>query len=328
VFAFLLNRGIRGSAPLLAVFFILCAVLVYFAPLAIEQYNYPNVFYNFLVRFASGKSLVVLINFLLTGTAAFILVLLAVNEEIVDKQNYFPVFIFLLICLCCLNGYSVAPQLLSNVFGTFSLYRLVQTYRQENALRQIYDAGFWITVSAYFSVASIVYIPVFFIGLLIFRPFYWREWVSALGGLLLPVLIFESIAYLSEFNQAYLFKAVFEFISHFTAPSISEYYIAIGVMLFLLLFIAIASNFMYGFGNTVKKQRAKTMLLWLLFFSAINFFFGAINSSGILLSYAVPISIFVGDFLFGIRQVKITNTILVFLLLGAFVIVAAEYGGI
>jgi hypothetical protein len=328
VFAFLLNRGIRGSAALLALFFLFSAAIVYFAPRAVEHYSYPNVFFNYLTGFVGGKAATVLLNFALIAAGGFMLILLSVNEEIVDKQNYFPVFIYLLICLGCVNGFTVPPQLAANVFGTFSLYKILRTYRQENALADIFDAGFWLTFSIYLSIASIAFVPVFFISLVIFRPFYWREWVCGMTGLFVPVFIFECVAYLSEFNQWYIFKAALEYLLHPVTPAISEYFLAFGIMLFIVLFIAIGQNLMHGFGNTVKKQRAKTMLLWMLFFSAINFFLGASTASGILLSYAIPLSIFIGDFLFGIKQVKITNTILVVLMLGCFVILAAKFAQI
>jgi hypothetical protein len=82
---------------------------------------------------------------------------------------------------------------------------------------------------------------------------------------------------------------------------------------------------MHGFGNTVKKQRTKIILLWDLFFSILGFFSGGANSSSIILTFAFPLSFFIGDYLFSIKQKKITNTILVFFLLCIAVVIFGEF---
>jgi hypothetical protein len=75
----------------------------------------------------------------------------------------------------------------------------------------------------------------------------------------------------------------------------------------------------------VKKQKAKGIILWYLFFSLFGFFSGGATSSVIILTYAFPLAFFIGDFLFQIRRIKITNTILVLLLLCIALIFGGRY---
>ena len=168
--------------------------------------------------------------------------------------------------------------------------------------------------------------PVFFVVLLVLRAFSWQEWATALLGLMVPVFLYECIAYLTDFNQWYLFSAGSHFFQYMKPPSFSEYFFPVTGCLFLLLVASLLYNLANGAGNTVKKQRGKTILLWLMVFSIPGFFSGGANSAIVLLTFAIPVSFFVGDFLFRLKQTKITNTLLVILLICASVVFAGELG--
>jgi hypothetical protein len=250
---------------------------------------------------------------------------MAVKQEVVDKQNYFPVFIFLLLSIVSINPNQLTPQIITNVFVLYSIYKLLDTYRKENVLSQLFEAAFWLGISAYITISSIISFPLFFIVLLILRPFYWRDWAIAILGFIAPIFICESIAYLSDYSQWYLFKSVAVFLQFLKPPSLSEYFLPLTTFLVITLLFAVFQNLVRGFGNTVKKQKAKIILFWFLFFATFGFFSGGANSSSIILIYAFPLSFFIGDFLYGLKQTKIANTILVFFLLCVLVVFLGEY---
>ncbi|MGZ3899124.1 MAG: DUF6427 family protein [Bacteroidia bacterium] len=306
-------------------FFLISVVASYFAPRGIETNNYPNLFYNFFAQKIQNKAFIVLLNYLFIGLGAFLISLIAVKQEVVEKQNYFPVFIYLAVCIASVNPTQLTPQAFTNVFVLYSTYKLLDTYREENCLNQIFVAAFWLCVSSFITISSIISFPLFFITLLILRPFYWREWAVALIGFATPIFLYESIAYLSNFNQWYFLKASRLFFDFLRLPSISEYYLPLTILLFVLFLFSIFSNLVNGFGNTVKKQRAKSILLWYVFLSCLGFFSGGSNGSSIILTYALPLCFFIGDFLYGLKQVKITNTILTLLLLCVLLVFLAEY---
>jgi hypothetical protein len=326
VFAGFLNKGFRDSLALLVILFLLAFAAVYMAPMGLESDHYPNLFYNYFTQHISGKLLITFLNFLFIGMGVFLVSLIAVNQEVVDKLNYFPVFLYLLIAVVCVQPHQVTPQLLTNVFIFYSIYKLLDTYRNERVLSQIFEGAFVLGCSAFITISSVISIPLFFIILLILRTFYWREWVIALLGFITPVFIYECTAYLTNFNRWYLFDATILYFESLRPPSFSEYYIAFSIGLFALLIIGILSNLVRGFGNTVKKQRARTILLWFLLFSLPGFFSGGANSSSIILTYALPLSLFIGDLLFNLRRTKIANTILAALIFCAILVFLGEYG--
>lgn len=326
MFAGLLNKGFRGSLALLIVIFLIGALATYLVPKSIEIKYYPNLFYNYFTQHITSKALIVTLNYSFIAIGAILINLISINQEISDKLNYFPVFIYLLLGIACVNPFQVSPQVFTNIFVLFSIYRLLDTYRNENVLSQIFEASFWLCVSAFITISSIISFPLFFIILLILRPFYWREWVIALLGFFLPMFLYESMAYLCDFNRWYFFDATVLYFQFLKVPSFSEYYLPLSVLLCLFLLISILANLVYGFGNTVKKQRAKAILLWVLFFSTFGFFSGGSNSSSIILTYAFPLSFFIGDFLFGLKQIKIANTLLALLILSIALVFLGQFG--
>lgn len=326
MFAGLLNKGMRGSLLLLTILFLFSAVLVYLSPVTLEVDHYPNLFYNYFTRYISSKIAITGFNFFFIALGVVLISLIAVNQEIVEKQNYFPVFLYLLLAIATVNPFQVTPQIFTNVFVFFSIYKLLDTYRHENVLRQVFEAAFWLSVSSFITISSIICYPLFFIILLILRPFHWREWIIAILGFFLPLFIYECMAYLSNFNQWYFFNATELYFHSLKFPSFSEYYLPLSISLFILLVISIFSGLVGGFGNTVKKQRAKSILLWFLFFSSFGFFSGGASSSSIILTYSLPLSFFIGDFLYGLKQQKIANTLLAILLFCVLLIFSGRFG--
>lgn len=325
MFASVLNKGIRGGIAFLAAFFFICAIASYFSFTGIEFNNYPNLFYNFFANKIQSKFLIVTLNYSFIALGALIISFIAVKQEVVEKQNYFPVFIFLLLSAACVNPFQLSPQIFTNVFVLYAIYKLLETYREENSLNHIFIAAFWLSVSSFISISSIINVPLFFITLLILRPFYWREWLVAIIGFASPLLLFESVAYLSDFNQWYFIKAAQLFFNSPKFPSFSEYFVPLSILLAVLFIISLISNLINGFGNTVKKQRTKSFLLWFAFMSVFGFFSGGSNTSSIILTYALPVSFFIGDFLFSLKQIKIANTVLTLLIFCVLIIFLAEY---
>lgn len=325
MFAGLLNKGIRGSMALLVTVFIIGAFTCYLLPHSLELRHYPNLFYNYFTQHITGKLAIVALNFLFIALGTGLIGLITMNQEVVEKQNYFPAFIYMLLAITCVSPFQVSPQIFTNVFIFFSIYKLLDIYRKEYVLSQIFEAAFWLCVSSFITISSIICFPLFFIILLILRPFVWREWAIALLGFFLPLFLYESMAYLSNFNQWYFFDATGLYFQFLKIPSFSEYYLPLSALLFLLLIISIFYNLLKGFGNTVKKQRTKSILLWFLFFATFGFFSGGANSSSIILTYSFPLAFFIGDFLYGLKQLKIANTILTLILLGVLLVFFGDF---
>lgn len=328
MFAGLLNKGFRGSAVLLAVLFVLLFAGNMIYQVELENNTFPDIFYNYFNSRLGRRWMIVCLNFLFILIGTILMSFIGARQEVTEKTNYFPVFIYLLLTGISVSPYRIAPQVFANVFILFSIYRLLDTYRQEDALRQIFESALWLSLSFFITVSAIGYLPLFFIALFILRPFYWREWTVAFIGLITPVYIYECMAYLSGFNRWYLAEAIQNYFHFLRLPSLSEYFLALVLCLFLLLLVSLFYSFAGSGSSSVKKQRARNILASYVFFSIFGFFSGGANSGGIVCLFAIPLSFFIGEFFFGIRQIKITNTLLAILILCAVVICMGQLGAI
>lgn len=325
MFAGLLNKGFRGSLVLIISLLVLFAILQLSAHKAVESEYYPNLLYNYFTHYLHSRLAIATLNLVFVGLGLILINYVSVRLEVSDKQNFFPFFVYLLINITCINPLQVNSQALTNVFILFALLKLLQTYRSDEGLSEIYAATFWLSTSAFITISSIISFPLFFIALSILRPFHWRDWAIAVLGLLTPLFMYECIAYLTEFNQWFLFEAIAQFFKTLTPPSFSEYYLPFAAAMVILFVVSILFSITQGFGNTVKRQRAKSVLLWLSFFSLFAVFSGGATTSSVLLCYILPLSFFIGDFLFQLKQQKITNTLIAILLLCSALVILAEF---
>jgi len=324
LFAGVLNKGLRGGLFLciaLIISFLIASLLAIKEP---ESLFYPDLFYNYFSSKISSKVLIVSINGLLIVVAAYLVYQISVEEELVDKTNIYSLFLFLCINLVCCHSKQIVSQFITNGFYLYSVLRLIGTYRKDNVLSDLFVASFWLSASAFITTLSIIYFPLFLIGWLVLRPFNLKELATIILGFLAPLFMFECVAYLTNFNQWYFIFATKEFFNSLKYPQMSEYYYAILALLSVLFSVSIIYLLLTGMGNTVKKQKIRGILLWSMFFSLFNLFAGGSNSTSILIILSFPLSVFIGDLLYSIKQKRITNTLLGLLILSMLVVILAK----
>ncbi|MES2512705.1 MAG: DUF6427 family protein [Bacteroidota bacterium] len=285
-----------------------------------EQINYKeHILYSLF--FGSGFSFVlnqiITLSVILLG--AFFVNYLVVEQEITSKTNYLPAFFYILFAFSATTKSTVEPVLVANLFILPALYFLIDSYRRDFALSEIFKAGIFLGLASFFCIHYIVVFPLSFLALIILRPFNWREWMIMLIGLVTPLYIYISICYLRTTDAFTVFGMIREATSSLQKLVISEYYIAFLLMAIITFIFAIINYLGKGFGGKVKTQKTKYVLLWMLLLSVIIIFFEQVSDM-ILLPCIIPLSIFIGDYLAEIKQLKIANTLLV-LFMGAFLII-------
>jgi hypothetical protein len=287
---------------------------------SIEQINYKeHILYSLI--FESSFSFVInqIITLFVILLGAFFVNYLVVEQEITSKTNYLPAFFYILFAFSATTKSTVEPVLVANLFVLPALYYLIESYRRDFALSEIFKAGIFLGLASFFCIHYIVVFPLSFLALMILRPFNWREWIIMLIGLITPLYIYVSICYLKTTDAFAVFGMIREATSSLQRLVISEYYIAFLLMAVITFIFAIVHYLGKGFGGKVKTQKTKYVLLWMLLFSAIIVFFEQVSDM-ILLPCIIPLSIFIGDYLAEIKQLKVANTLLV-LFIGGFLII-------
>lgn len=310
-----LNSGFRGSLWFLIVFYAILLVLNLLGKNTNETAYYPNIFYNYFENQINSDFAVFLINqLILIGGLSFVAYIIS-NEEIVEKLNYFPLFIFLVLNVIIADKERVSAFLLSNVIVLYIMYKLFDTYRKDNVLSNLFNACFWASVSLFLNITNVFIFPVIFISLLVLRPFNWREFAISILGAIAPVFIYECIAYLVNFNQWYIFESIPMLFANFKAPGFSFQIIPLFVVIALLFLLSMLFYMLSGLGNTVKKQKAKSIFFWFLLFVVPAVFTAGMSYIKILTIFSIPLSFLIGDYFFQIKKTKLTNVLLVLILI-------------
>lgn len=268
---------------------------------------FPSFWFNQIIR------LLVIIG------GAILLNILVISQEITSKTNYLPSFFYILFAFCSDADSSTNPILIANLFIIPALFFLMESYREEQALSAFFKSGLLMGLAAFFYVYYVLLYPLAFIALIILRPFHWREWLILLLGLFTPFYLFVNINYLGPGDFLTTFQLIQSVLSDLENPLISEYHIAFLLVIALLFLFSLFQNLSKGFGNKVKTQKTKFILLWMFLVSFLLCFYKP-NDHFFLIPCMIPLSVLIGDYLAEIKQLKVSNTLLT-LCLGAFVLV-------
>lgn len=287
-----------------------------FINISTEYINYKeHILYSFF--FGSGFSFYVnqIITLFVVLLGAFFVNFLVVEQEITSKTNYLPAFFYILFAFSATTKSVVEPILVANLFILPALYFLINSYRRDYALMEVFKSGIFMGLASFFCIHYIVVFPLMFMALIILRPFNWREWCIMLIGLITPLYLYVSVCYLTTNNAFEVFGMIREATSSLQKLIISEYYLAFIIITVLTFIFALLNYFTKGFGGKVKTQKTKYVLLWMLLLCLLMVFFEQVSDM-ILLPCIIPLSIFIGDYLSEIKQLKIANTLLVLFITG------------
>lgn len=291
-----------------------------FINISTEQINYrEHILYSLLFQGGFSFLLNQIITLFVVLLGALFVNFLVIEQEITSKTNYLPAFFYILFAFSSTTRSVVEPILLANLFVIPALYFLINSYRKDYALMDVFKSGIFMGLASFFCIHYIAAFPLMFFALIILRPFNWREWSIMLIGLITPLYLYVSICYLTTNDAFVVFGMIKEAISSLQKLIISEYYLMFILISAISFVFALFHYLSKGFGGKVKTQKTKYVLLWMLVLCLLMVFFEQVSDM-ILLPCIIPLSIFIGDYLSEIKQLKIANTILV-LFLGGFAII-------
>lgn len=208
---------------------------------------------------------------------AFILSRIQSHFRIIEKGSNIYITIFFLLCAACIQFQQFGPLHVSLIFVLFGISSVFHMYKNEFGLRPIFEAGLL------FSIAGLFYAPAFFLsvfcflGLLSLVPFNWRQWMSALFGILTPIAL--------TFSVYFLYDSVPHLLETLSANILHEHEsfgISKGHIVFLsIMGIVFLRSLLHLFSGVVKKVSTTKYFGLLLFYCVlITAVFFAVPASG------------------------------------------------
>jgi|WetSurMetagenome_2_1015567.scaffolds.fasta_scaffold33124_3 hypothetical protein len=221
--------------------------------------TYVNSHYRFLSL--SIALLIILFN-------AYLLSQLNTIHIFIPARTHLPAFFYIILAVCFNPIHHLTASLVASTLVILVLYRVVATYKTEGISYNYLDAGFLM------SLASLIYFPAIFFfmliltGLILIRPFNWREWVYVFIGFMLPYLFLISGYYMAGVSVLEYFPGLPDL---FVRNRHSFNLIQWTGWLYIFFMLLYGSYFMVATIDSMKIHGRKIFLLflWLFLFSGI-----------------------------------------------------------
>ncbi len=181
------------------------------------------------------KILLTFFIFLFTG-----LYLLQINSKyiIIKNRTYLPVFIFSLLISGIPSLQQINPAIFATLLLAFSFDQIFSIYHKNDALNNLFKAGFFIALASLFYTPSALYILPVLLSIVSLRTFNFREIITALTGFITPWFLYSFYYFFFRDNWSFgveLFKEnlLFSIDNHWK----SNFFIYLYTGYFLLLFL-------------------------------------------------------------------------------------------
>jgi hypothetical protein len=235
---------------------------------------------------------------------AFLLNYIINENEIIERKSFLPALVYIVFMSNFNVMLSLNPILFANLFIIISVNKLINTYRKDSALAEIFDASFYISIASLFYFPTIVLFPIVIVGIIIYRSLNQREILISIFGLILPYCFVITYYFWNDrlMEMYHNFGIYFKFK---TLPSfdLSQP----GYVLVFLESLIILFSFNKLIGNFINaSQRTKKNLLiviWLMLFAIGSFLFSPDLNMSCFSLLAVPLTVFVANYFLNMKKI-------------------------
>jgi len=267
--------------------------------------------------------LLTLISFILIFCEALLINHIIRKNEIINTISFLPALVYIVLMSLQPEMFSLHPIVIANLFMLFALHKLMQTYRKETAYSEAFSTGFFISLSVLFYIPSVVFVLLLWIGLIIIRPFIWREWVISFIGFTLPLIYLVFYYFWNDKLDALQYDVLYYTIiapqKSFNALrfSYSEYF-QMGVLLLCALFSA--GRFLHDLGKSTVRSRNNLLLMLNFFILAfVSIFLSPEYSIPYLSFLSIPFTILFSNYLLFVKKQWIAEILFLLLIISVFV---------
>jgi len=126
-----------------------------------------------------------------------------------ERGQFIPAFIYAILCCMFSDFLFLTPALVANLFLLIEIDFLFSVYKKERASSEIFDLGFFISVSSLIYFPSLAFLIFLLAGMLVLRPLRLSEWMILLVGALIPY--FLTAVYYFWFDRLTEFSSIITF---------------------------------------------------------------------------------------------------------------------
>lgn len=311
-------RFLRGNQFYIWIVFTIFYISFYLIDLVFPYENdinsiYPSLLNYLFVKINSIKLLSLSLALISNIFIANLLMTLSVEFLIIPGKNYFPVIFYYLFTGIIKFFHYFNPIHLSLILIVIILKNIFSSTKLTRFSTLFFDIGLLSGLSFLIYYPSWIFLLIITVGLLTFRNFIWREWITMFIGYLIPLLFFFTFNYFfdKEVNLILMYKAFLE--EKFYASNMINSF-----MIYSLFISFIAMLYNANKIHTLKIQTRKTISFFIILFiilSSINFLLFIPFYSPILIILAIINFLFFTSFYFTTCNINRLNNILIIILL-------------
>lgn len=259
-----------------------------------------------------------IIGFTLMTTQAIHFNLVLNKHEVLYKQTWIPALMYFLLAGLVPPFLGIHPLLFVNSILIPVIDRLFSLYKNNSPMPLAFDGAFLLSIASLFYLPAAALLLFYFTGLLILRPFSWREWMVTLIGMTLPFLFALLYYFLYDdlkgfYQQVFVsgFKKELD-LKHFFNARYAPSIIVVGV-LFLLSLLRVQANY---FKNVNKTRLIQQLMILMIPVCLLSVLVAPDESLFRFNSLAIPLALYISYFFISARKRWTTELLFVLLLMG------------
>ncbi|MES2426230.1 MAG: DUF6427 family protein [Bacteroidota bacterium] len=260
------------------------------------EFTYLEPFARLLMPGASQYAFPPSVDIFLAGVLVFIQALLVnrlVNQySLLSKPSFLPALMYITLSGLFTPFLVLSPPLICNFLLIWMLHKLFGLYKGEDVNSIAYDLGMIVAIG------SLIYLPFIYLflaiwaGLLLFRPFNWREWVIGIMGYA-TIFFFLAVAYYLSNNLSIFYTIWTPLTTKFPTHVNINYYNYLLLIPVILIFILGVVKIQQIFFRSYVQVRKSFQLLFIVFLiTGLSFYVKAQFSLTHFLLCTIPLAVF------------------------------------
>jgi hypothetical protein len=265
-------RAYQGYQPKQTFFVVFTAIILWIPLLFLDRsettffvVSQSPLFTLFPLQITPSPTIGVLLSFLFWSLLGYMLLWLNQKHLFLENRTFIPFLIIMVIPPLTGFCFLITSQVLTIPFIFLSIDRIISSYRKNGVDFTYFVAGWWIGIASLFWIQATFLLILIFIGLLIFRPFYLREWLVSILGFLTPWYLITGIYFFIHLNLdgliEVLHNSIIEIPMNSTIPVL-----VIFLLVFVGMMILVSGLHLINIFNMTKLKNRKVFQLFFWLF--------------------------------------------------------------
>ncbi len=238
------------------------------------NFEFLESYAKFFIQIPSTSSISPVVNISIAALLVFLQAILfnriINNHGLLAKPSYLPALLYITGSSLFLQFLILSPPLICNFLLIWIIDKFMKIGKASNAMLIMLDIGMIIAIGTLVYFPIIVLLIMLWLGLLLYRPFNWREWIAGLIGFF-TIFIFIAVYYfwidsISQFYQ--IWQPLANSFPSTLIINYNDYLVLLPVGLIIVLAtLQLRENFFRSF---ISTRKAFQMLFFIFIVSIIS----------------------------------------------------------